>query len=73
MLEINAALGGPWEKIGAAIKAAGEEDGSGQRRWVAERLARKDYEALQKFLRVSREEAEAIRAACAAEWGEPEL
>lgn len=71
-IQVDAALGGPWETIGKVIKRSGQEDASGFRRCLVSALARNDFETFHRMLPIERSEFDSIRAECVKEWGEPD-
>lgn len=72
MLQIDAAISGPWDSLGNALTRAGLEDASGSRRYYAPLLAKRDYERVCRDLRIMPEGAEALRQEFVMAFGEPE-
>lgn len=71
-VQIDAAIGGVMDKIGAEIEKAGKEDASGARRYIAERLKLCDFRAVMNSLpHLTLPDVKALREACVAEWGQP--
>lgn len=70
-MQIDAALDGPFEKLGELIKASGDEDSSGYRRLLASRLAKKEFNHVALSLKISIPEAIALRESFVAAFGEP--
>jgi hypothetical protein len=67
-LQIDAVLSGPWEVIGEAIRAAGQEDASGYRRLLVRWMANRKWELVARSLGITEDEAKELRnrfnAAC---------
>lgn len=68
---IDTALGGPWELIGDFCKKSGSDDASGRRRFIAEALARREYDKVARDLNITVFEAQELREQLVEEWGEP--
>jgi hypothetical protein len=60
-IEVNAAIGGPWEVIGNLIAKAGSEDSSGYRRYLVDLLRFESYETFARQLNITCEEAQELR------------
>lgn len=71
-LQVDAALSGPWEVLGASITAHGGEDSSGLRRAVVWAIERGDDKCVQGLVRCSAAEAQRLRLVFVEAWGEPE-
>lgn len=63
MLEIDAALGGVWDRIGALLEKRGQEDASGSRRWIAGLLVNQDYDRVSQVLGINHDDCEKLRRA----------
>lgn len=62
MIEINAALGDPWDQLGDQIVKAGFEDSSGLRRMIVQWLADGKIERAAHLLQISEGEAQTLQA-----------
>lgn len=69
---IDAAISGPWDSLGAALTKAGLEDASGSRRHHALLLTNRDYERVCQDLKITPEDAEALRQEFVTAFGEPQ-
>lgn len=70
-IEVDAALGGPIDKLGKMIEAAGETDSSGLRRHLVHCLGSKDFDSVITILKITADEAKALRQTFVDVWGEP--
>jgi len=64
MVEVDAATGGAYEKIGAFIVALGREDSSGLRRALFEKLELNDYEGFYALVSVGEDSFKTLRQIC---------
>jgi hypothetical protein len=69
-LEILSATDGPWETLGEYIRASGQDDASGSRRYYAAMLARRDFSEAAKRLKIKVEDTQALRQRFVAVYGE---
>lgn len=61
-IQVDAATGSGWEELGRAIRAAGQEDSSGMRRYCLHLLVDDDLLTITRTLRINMHEARRLRS-----------